>query len=318
MDKKIRMGITIGDPSGIGPEVTIKSLKRFKVPSDCEIFVFGDRVALDKVGLKKKVNKINLVDLRLLKRSELKLGILSKKFGLYSFQYLSEAVKFLKAGIVNCIVTAPVSKEAISLNKIKFPGHTEFLATKFKVKDFVMMFISRNLKVSLVTRHLPLKEVSKSIKKEDVFKAITLTSMAMKDYFGISRPKIAVSGLNPHAGEDGLMGTEEERIIKPVIIQLRKKSNTIYGPIPADTLFKRTLSKEFDAVVCMYHDQGLIPFKMLNFFNGINLTLGLPFVRTSCVHGTAFNIAGKDKANCNSMLAAINLAYRLTKNRLRN
>lgn len=311
---RVKIGITIGDPSGIGPEVTVKSLNIFKTPGDCEIFVFGDRVALTKNGLKN--HKFNFIDLKKIKEAEFKSGLLSKKFGLASFAYLEEAVNFLKSGAINCLVTAPVSKEAVSLNKIKFPGHTEFLASQFKVKNFAMMFISRKIKLSLVTRHIALNNVAKTISRENIFTTILLTYNALKDYFGISQPKIVIAGLNPHASEDGLMGSEEERIIKPAIAGFRKISAAIYGPIPADTVFKRALNKEFDAVVCMYHDQGLIPFKMLSFYEGVNLTLGLPFIRTSCVHGTAFDIAGKNKADCHSMLEAIELAYKLSKNKL--
>jgi 4-hydroxythreonine-4-phosphate dehydrogenase len=316
MNKKIRIGITIGDPSGIGPEVTLKSLERYNIPQDCEIFVFGDRVVPIKNGLKKELSKFNLIDLRIIKESEFRFGLLSKKFGLASFAYLKEAIKFLKIGKINCLVTAPVNKEAINLNKIKFSGHTELLAKEFDVNDFVMMFISNKLKVSLVTRHIALKDVPGAINQQDVFTTISLTYDALKSYFKIKQPKIAVTGLNPHASEGGLMGKEEDRIIKPAIIRAKKISKKIFGPLPADTIFQRALNKDFDAVVCMYHDQGLIPFKMLYSSEGVNLTVGLPFIRTSCVHGTAFNIAGKNKADYSSMLAAINLAYRLTKNKL--
>ncbi|NQU18789.1 4-hydroxythreonine-4-phosphate dehydrogenase PdxA [bacterium] len=316
MNRKVKIGITIGDPLGIGPEVTLKSLRRFKVPKDCEIFVFGDRVSLIKNGLKRKGILFNLVDLKKIKNSEFRFGLMSKKSGRVSLAYLKEAVDYLKRGRINSLVTAPLSKEAINLNKIRFFGHTEFLASQFGVKDYAMMFVSKKLKLSLVTRHIALKDVPTAIKKENIFATTLLTYNALKNYFAIKKPKIAISGLNPHASEDGLMGREEERIIAPVVTRLRMILKTIYGPIPSDTIFKRALDKEFDAVVCMYHDQGLIPFKMLYFFEGVNLTLGLPFIRTSCVHGTAFDIAGKNKADCRSMLEAIKLAYILTKNRI--
>ncbi|MDD5005921.1 MAG: 4-hydroxythreonine-4-phosphate dehydrogenase PdxA [Candidatus Omnitrophica bacterium] len=317
MNKKIRIGITIGDPSGIGPEVTLEALDKFRLPLDCEIIILGDRLTLSKSGLKKK-NKFNLIDLNKVSKKGFKMGVLTKESGLVSFTYLKKAVEFLKKGKINALVTAPVSKEAISLNRIRFCGHTEFLASQFRTKDFVMMFVSRNLKVSLVTRHIALNDVSKNIKKENIAATISLTYSALKNYFGINNPRLAVAGLNPHASEDGLMGDEEDRVIKPVIAQLKNKYKTIYGPLPADTLFKPGFNKEFDAVICMYHDQGLIPFKMLDFFEGVNLTLGLPFIRTSPVHGTAFNIAGKNKADYHSMLEAVKLAYTLTRNKLRN
>lgn len=313
MNEKIKIGITIGDPSGIGPEVVIKSLKKFSAPYDCQIYVFGDKIVLEKNGLNSKINNFNLIDLGKIKKSEFKFGKLSKKFGTASLLYLKQAVKFLKENKINCLVTAPINKEAISLNKIRFSGHTEFLASEFRVKDFVMMFISDRLKLSLVTRHIALKDVPNKINKENIFKTVLLTYNALKDYFKIENPKIAVLGLNPHASEDGLMGKEEDLIIKPAIKKFRKK---IFGPISPDTIFRQALNKEFDAIVCMYHDQGLIPFKMLDFYSGVNLTVGLPFIRTSPVHGTAFDMAGKNKADYHSMLEAIKLVYKLTKNKL--
>lgn len=319
MNKKIKIGITIGDPSGVGPEVVGKSLKRFSLPKDCDIFVFGDEVALRKVEPKIQMSKFKIVDLKIIKESEFKFGVLSKKSGLASFTYLEKAVRFLKKGIINCLVTAPVNKKAINLNNIRFSGHTEFLAKRFGIKDFVMMFVAENLRVSLATRHIALSRVCKVLKKENVYKTIFLTYEALKNYFKVRNPRIAISGLNPHASEGGLMGKEEERVILPAVKQFKKKikgRDKIYGPLPPDIVFQRALRKEFDAVVCMYHDQGLIPFKMLYFFEGVNFTLGLPFIRTSPDHGTAFDIAGKNKADYRSMLAAINLAYRLTKNKL--
>jgi 4-hydroxythreonine-4-phosphate dehydrogenase len=314
MKSKINIGITIGDPSGIGPEVTIKALRNFKAVQHCQIYVFGDRFVLEKNGLKNNKDKFNLIDLNIADAKQFGLGKLSKESGWASLSYLKKAVEFLKQGSIDCLVTAPVSKEAISSNNIEFCGHTEFLAKEFNTKKFVMMFVASKMKLSLVTRHIALKDVPTSINKEDIFTNISLTYKALKDYFGIKRPKIAVSALNPHGSE---IGEEEDDVIKPVVDKF-STTGTVYGPLPADTIFKRVLSNEFDAVVCMYHDQGLIPFKMLHSSDGVNLTLGLPFIRTSPVHGTAFDIAGKNKADYRSMLAAINLAYALTKNKLRN
>jgi len=312
MSNKINIGITIGDPSGIGPEVALKSLKHFKAPQDCQIFVFGDRVVLERYGLKRDDKRFNLIDLKLIDSEDLKFGVLSGKFGLASLLYLKEAVKFLKQNKINCLVTAPVSKEAVSLNNIEFCGHTEFLAGEFQAKKFAMMFVSQTMKLILVTRHIALKDVAGSINIGDILNNILLTYDALGEYFGIKNPKIGVCALNPHGSE---IGEEEDRIIEPAIDKFSKR-NAIYGPLPADTIFKRLLDKEFHAVICMYHDQGLIPFKMLHSQDGVNLTLGLPFIRTSPVHGTAFDIAGKNKADYRSMLAAVKLAYTLTKNKL--
>jgi len=313
MSRIVKIGITIGDPSGIGPEVILKALNRFVVPKDCQIYIFGDKVALsnNKLGLN---DGFNFIDLNGINKSEFEVGVLSKKFGLRSYRYLEEAAKYLEIGVINALVTAPVSKEAISLNKINFFGHTEFLANYFNVKNFIMMFVSDNLKVSLITRHIPISDVARSVNKENVFKSILLTYQAIKGYFKIAKPRIAIAGINPHASENGIIGKEDLVVIKPAIKRFNKMYSCAYGPYPADTLF--TKIDKFDAIVCCYHDQGLIPFKMLNFYEGVNLTVGLPFIRTSPDHGTAFDIAGKNIADYRSTLAAIKLAYKLTKNKL--
>ncbi|MFC1752206.1 4-hydroxythreonine-4-phosphate dehydrogenase PdxA [Thermoproteota archaeon] len=318
MSKKVRIGITIGDPSGIGPEVVVKSLRRFHVPFDSEILIFGDSIALKKCGFKRNLNA-RLIDLQQVKTSKLRFGVLSRESGRASLSYLVEAVKFLKLGAINCLVTAPVNKQAISLSGKKFYGHTEFLADSFGVKDFAMLFFSNDLKISLVTRHTALRDVARALDKKRIFKTILLTHRFCRDFLGRKSPSIAISGLNPHASEGGLIGDEEKKIIAPAINLFRKKvhmSRGVVGPLPPDTIFHKALNKEFDAVVSMYHDQALIPFKMLHFLDGVNVTLGLPFVRTSCDHGTAFEIAGKNRADHRSLLAAIKLAYKLTKSKL--
>jgi len=311
--KKIRIGITIGDPSGIGPEVTFKALKKLFLPKDCQIYLFADKILFDKYGYKQK--NINLCNVGALKKIPSKKGP-SKESGIASLLYLKEAVAALKKNKINSLVTGPVSKEAISLNGIKFTGHTEFLAKAFSVKNFVMMFTSSKLKVSLVTRHIPFSNVVKSVNKQQIYNTIVLTYKALKEKFNISQPRIAVCAINPHASEGGKIGNQEDKIIKPAIEKARRKIKYLSGPIPADSIFNRAIKEEFDAVVSLYHDQGMIPFKLLSFSDGVNVTLGLPFVRTSCIHGTAFEIAGKNKADYHSMLEAIRLAYRLTKNRM--
>ena len=319
MNKTIRIGITIGDPAGIGSEVTLKAIKRFKIPFDCTLYVFGDRAVLKKAGLKGNSHRFNLIDSNIITSSQFKMGRLSKTLGYASYRYLSNAVKFIKQGTINCLVTAAVNKQAISLNRIKFIGHTEFLAKSFGVKKYAMIFIAKGIRASVVTRHIALSNVSKALNRNSVKQVIYLTNEALRNDFKIKKPKIAVLGLNPHASDGGLIGNEEKVIISPAINDLKTKLKSkcsIFGPLAPDTVFHRVVNQEFDAVVCMYHDQALIPFKMLHFFDGINYTAGLPFVRTSCDHGTAFEIAGKNKADYHSMLGAINLAYNLTKNRL--
>jgi len=311
--KKVKIGITIGDPSGIGPEITLKALKKFSLPKDCQISVFGDTYLWKNKILPKEIDFINVDSgLRNLPKGP------SKEAGWASLLYLKRAIEYLKGKEINSLVTAPVSKEAISLNGINFIGHTEFLAEAFSVEKFAMMFVSDSLKVSLVTRHIPFGRVITELNPEMIYSTIILTAECLQRYFGITHPRIAVSGINPHASENGMIGDEEIRIILPAIKKAQRKNKNILGPFPADSIFIRAYNKEFDAVVSMYHDQGLIAFKLVAFNKGVNLTLGLPFIRTSVVHGTAFSLAGKNKADCSSMLEAIKTAYHLTKNQLKN
>ena len=234
--------------------------------------------------------------------------------GRASLEYIDEAVELLRSGQADALVTAPVNKSSIrSAGNPGFQGHTEYLAKKFKVKNFAMMFVGSDLKVSLVTRHLALRSVPKVLNSGMVYRTIMLTNKYLKEYFRIKAPRIAVCGLNPHAGENGAFGSEEARVISPAIRLASKVSKNICGPIPADTVFHDALCKKYDAVVAIYHDQALAPFKMLYFDSGVNLTLGLPFVRTSPDHGTAFDIAGLGIADPTSMIEAIRLACALCK-----
>lgn len=322
MKTTITIGITIGDPSGVGPEVTLKALREFVQPRDCEILIFGDMVALQNNGLAKLRRRAKIIDVASLSAARFRFGVLSKSFGRSSYLYLEEAVKYIKKGIVNCLVTAPVNKRAIQLSRPAFRGHTEYLAQRFGInaQDVVMMFVAGDLRVSLVTRHIALKDVAGSLTQERITKTLSLTYQSLRNSFSIKQPTIAIAGLNPHASEQGTIGVEEQKVITPAIEGFRKALHSrqrVIGPVAPDTIFFRAQKEKFDAIVCMYHDQGLIPFKMLHFHDGINVTLGLPFVRTSPDHGTAFDLAGKNKANYHSMLAALKLAYRLTKNRLR-
>lgn len=315
----ITIGITTGDPSGIGPEVVAKSLRQFRTPAQTKIVVFGDALALADSGFKERKSHIQFVDHKFLKPSEMKYGVLSKKFGAISLAYLRSALDYLKKGHIDCLVTGPVNKKAIQLTGMTFTGHTEFLAQQFGIRRFTMLFVSKDLRVGVVTRHIALARVASVLTKGMISTAVGLTYDALRRDFKIRFPRIAVLGLNPHASDGGIMGTEEQRIIDPALRLFRNKiknSGKILGPLSPDTVFHRALQGEFDAVMCMYHDQALIPFKLLHFNDGVNVTIGLPFVRTSCDHGTAFEIAGKNKADFHSMLSAIQLAYTLTKNRM--
>ncbi len=275
--KRPHILITTGDPRGIGPEIVKKALKDPRIKSLAYFSVIKPN---DKTG----------------------------------FEAIERAVSVLKKGRACGVVTAPVSKAAINRSGVRFEGHTEFFARAMRAKKIAMMFHSPLLKVALVTRHVPLKEVPKLLTRGKIEDTVALTYVALKKYFNLSRPRIGVCGLNPHGGENGLMGKEERKVIAPAIKKLKTKISGLQGPLPADVAFYMALNKRLDAVVAMYHDQGLGPFKMISFENGVNITLGLPFVRTSPDHGTAYDIAGKNKANPESMKQAIRLAVSMCKN----
>lgn len=284
------IAITMGDPRGIGPEVILKALAKKEIAALAQFILVGDRRLL-------KSAKFPIID------------VAYRDPGEGSLLFLDKGIELIKGGIVDGLVTAPLSKESVSRFKKGFLGHTEYLAESFDVKHFDMMFVSDDLRLSLVTRHVPLKEVSRLITKQSVLASIELMHQTLKEQFKISRPSIAVWGLNPHAGEGGLLGDEEIKHIIPAVKQALKKGIRVKGPYPADTFFVH--DKSVDGIVAMYHDQGLTPVKGMYFKNLVNYTAGLPFVRTSPVHGTALDIAGQNKADPSSMIAAIRLAAKL-------
>lgn len=278
------IAVTLGDPNGIGPEIVAKALSDSKIAKLANWKIFG-------YTSKKK--------------------LLPWQAGELSLLALEQALASIDNGECQALVTAPISKDHIHQTGFQFPGHTEYLADYFKAKKHVMMFVSPKLKVSLVTIHEPLARLSKLITKQKILDTITLTHQSLKRNFGIKNPKIAVCGLNPHASEKGLFGSEEAEVIIPAIKTAQKKQMKIFGPYPADSLFYRAAEGEFDAVIAMYHDQGLIPVKTLDFNHGVNMTLGLPIIRTSPDQGCAFDIAGKGLANATSMKEAMRLAVEL-------
>lgn len=285
------IGITLGDLSGIGPEVVAKALRNTQIRAIRErLVVIGDFSHSQQVTT----------------------GKVSAKGGRFAYQYLQKAISLWKRGEIQTLVTAPVSKEAIVKAGYSFRGHTEFLEERTMTKQTVMFFADEKLKVALVTRHLPLKEVNKVLTASLIETTIGITAESLKKYWKISKPRIGVCGLNPHAGEGGLFGDEEKKIILPAVRKAQKKNAGIEGPLAGDSVFYHAFHGRYDAVVAMYHDQGLAPFKLLAYDTGVNVTLGLPFIRTSPDHGTAFDIAGKNKANPNSMIEAILLAHRLS------
>ena len=303
----------MGDPSGVGPEVTLKALASPKVKGLANFLLIGDRSVIER--LKKDMGlvlKERLLDLSNITVRKFAYGRCGARFGRASMQYIDRALELLNDGSADALITAPVNKSAIRLAGYRgFEGHTEYLAQKSGTKDFAMMFVGPRLKIALVTRHIALKEVPAELSVNGIYGTICLAHECLKKYFGIDDPKIAVAGLNPHAGEKGAFGNEEGRIIIPAIKKASRRVKHIVGPVSPDAVFGLALAGRFDCVVSMYHDQALIPFKMLYFDSGVNLTLGLKFIRTSPDHGTAFDIAGKGIANPASMIEAIKLACRL-------
>lgn len=259
----------------------------------------------------KKVNVVNCWD----DMVEINTGSVTPEAGRASFLALEKATEDLKSGMIDAVVTAPINKNNIQSEDFKFAGHTEYFTQKFDCKDSLMFLTSTDLRIGVVTGHIPIQAVSSSITKELISRKLQIMATSLKKDFGINKPRIAVLGLNPHAGEEGLLGKEDIEIIKPVVTEFKNKGMLVFGPYPADGFFGKGDYKKFDAVLAMYHDQGLIPFKTLAFEKGVNYTAGLPIIRTSPDHGTAYDIAGKNIAGETSMREAIYLARDIYKNR---
>jgi len=324
------IGITMGDPTGVGPEIIVKALSMKEPFQVCRPFVFGDQEVVSKtiemLGLNTKVDvfekipeegylpqKIFLFPLSQLRTDSLHFGKPTRECGEAMVKYVEEAVKWVKNGKLDAITTCPINKQAINAAGYPFPGHTELLAHLVQASSVAMMFLGSRWKVVLVTTHLPLQEVSRWITSDRVLSTIRMTDEGLKKYFGVPHPKIAVLGLNPHSGEEGLLGKEEQMEITPAISMARSQGVIVEGPFPADSFFNLSEPFIFDAVISMYHDQGLIPIKMSNFKEAVNFTLGLPFIRTSVGHGTAYDIAGKGLADPTNLIHAILTASNLSK-----
>ncbi len=329
VDDKPKIGITIGDINGVGPEVIIKSLDDSRILKHFIPVVYGSskvlsyyRKALDINDFNYAqykdnhfhANKVNVVNCWN-DMIEIQAGNVTAEGGKASLLALQKAVNHLKEGLIDAVVTAPINKDNIQSDEFNFAGHTEFFTSHFEAEDSLMFLTGRDLRIGVVTGHIPLKEVSNNISKEKVLSKLEIMEQSLRRDFGISKPKIAVLGLNPHAGENGLLGKEDDEIISPAIKDFKNKGKLIFGPYPADGFFGKQQYKKFDAVLAMYHDQGLIPFKTLEFESGVNFTAGLSIVRTSPDHGTAYDIAGKNEANRESMREAIFAAYDIYKNR---
>jgi len=330
-DLRIKVGITQGDINGIGYEVIIKSLMEPKVYELFTPIVYGSsKVA----SYHKKTLDIPEFNFNLIKKAELAnpkraniincteeeikidMGKPTDVAGAQSLLALQKAVADLKNKEIDVLVTSPIHKKNIQSPDFKFPGHTEFLAQYFNAQDYLMLMINENLRIGVITGHTALRNVPNLITEELILKKITVLKNSLIKDFGIRKPKIAILGLNPHAGDEGLIGDEEEKIIIPAINKANDRGILVFGPYPADGFFGSLNYRKFDGILAMYHDQGLIPFKALAFDTGINYTAGLPIVRTSPGHGTAFDIAGQDKASPDSIREAMYLACDIYKNRL--
>jgi len=324
LDKPV-IGITMGDASGIGPEIAAKAFISNEVNRICRPVIIGDqrvmKQALKSLGNSKiEINSIedmedarfirgmmDVFDLKNLDPSKVKLGQICAPCGKAAVEYLIRAIDLAMEKKIDGITTAPINKEAIHKAGFKYQGHTEILAEKTKAKDFAMMFVSDSLWVMLVTTHLPLEEVSGEIDRKRVLATIKLANEVTKKLRG-KKPRIGVAGLNPHAGESGIFGDEEIKAIAPAVKDARKAGIDVKGPLSPDAVFYLASVGMFDIVVAMYHDQGLIPLKLLSFNHSVNVTVGLPIIRTSVDHGTGFDIAGKGWANPASLIEAVKVA----------
>ncbi len=329
-DHTLKIGISQGDINGISYEVILKTLMDNRVNDICTTVVYGSpkvaayhRKALNITNF--SFNNINTPEEANLKRANIinclddnirvELGKSTTVAGEASIICLKAAVSDLKEGKIDVLVTAPISKHNIQSASFEFVGHTEYLMDQFGVNDVVMIMVNDTLRIGLVTGHIPLAQVASTITTELILKKIKTLHRSLMEDFVIRKPKIAVLGLNPHAGDQGLIGTEEKEVIIPAIRSAREEGILVFGPYPADGFFGSRQLTRFDAVLAMYHDQGLAPFKSMGFANGVNFTAGLPVVRTSPAHGTAFELAGKDEASPDSFRSALFLACDIYKNR---
>ena len=321
------IGITMGDPSGIGPEIIRKALSDSEIYNICRPVVWGDTGALSQefMGVEKKAineisrpleaegdpEKIDLIPVSHLRKESIVPGVPRVEGGQAMMKYIIKAVEMAQLGEIAAVVTGPINKALMHEAGHFFDGHTQLIAHLTNTEDYVMMLAGDKLRVTLATIHCALDKVPSLLDSERICKTISMTSKALQLDFGLNRPRLAVAALNPHAGESGLFGTEEGEIIKPAVDRARSEGCLAEGPLPADTLFYKAAKGQYDAVVAMYHDQGLIPLKLRGLGGAVNVTIGLPIIRTSPDFGTALDIAGKGKADPKGMINAILLAAQL-------
>jgi 4-hydroxythreonine-4-phosphate dehydrogenase len=326
---KVRpIAVTMGDPAGIGPEIIVKTFTERGFQDENRVFVIGDagimRRAAELMGLPLGVNEIEKLEEALFEGGgvdvlqvgelpgDLPFGELDARAGAAAFGYVRRATGLALEGTVGAVATAPLNKEAMHMGGYEYPGHTEILAELTETKDYAMMLVTEELRVIHVSTHVSLKEAIERVRPERERAVIRLARDALSK-LDVEEPKIAVAGLNPHAGENGLFGDEDDERIAPAVAEAREEGIDVTGPLPPDTVFARARRGDFDMVVVQYHDQGHIPIKLMGFEGGVNVTVGLPFFRTSVDHGTAFDIAGTGKADHSSMRAAIDLARDLAR-----
>jgi len=328
--RKLKVGISIGDLNGIGPEVVLKSLFDKRILEEITPIIYATTRV---ISYHKKVAKLHELQTEKIQDASqakqkrinvlecwdedvnIELGKSTEVGGKFAFISLEAATKDLSQNKIDVLVTAPINKDNIQKAGFKFPGHTEYLADLSGAQDVLMIMVAENLRVGLVTGHLPVKEIANNLTEKQILKKLNILNQSLIKDFGIARPKIAVLGLNPHAGDNGVLGDEEQKIINPAINKAKEQGMLVFGAYPADGFFASSNIKNFDAILAMYHDQGLAPFKALTFDTGVNYTAGLPIVRTSPDHGTAYDIAGQAIASENSFRQAIYLACDIYKNR---
>lgn len=330
-ESRIRVGVSIGDLNGIGPEVIIKTFMDTRMTQLCTPIIYGSSKAISAhrkaLNLTEfNFNTIHSINELIYKKVNLlncwnedvpvEIGKPSSISGDYSFKALAAATKDLADNKIDVLVTAPIDKHSIKQEGNQFTGHTEYLANSFNVSDYLMFLVSDNLKIALVTEHVPITKVAELISKERILKKLQVMNLSLKRDFGIRKPKIAVLGLNPHAGDSGVIGKEDAEIISPAVKDAFSSGILAYGPYSADGIFGSSNYKKFDAILAMYHDQGLIPFKTMAFDDGVNFTAGLPVIRTSPDHGTAYDIAGKGTANEQSFRNAVYMACDIYRRRM--
>ena len=326
------LGITMGDPAGIGPEVIAKALAEQSLRRLCRPIVIGSfpvmQQTVKRLTLKMDVIRVEGHETAPPRSNQLAVldpldrplgrfppGVAAPQTGAASVLFIKKAVELAQLGCIDGMVTAPINKEAINLAGCHFPGHTELLADLTATPESGMMIVGGPLRIMFVTTHVAIKDLPTLLTQAKIEQAIRLAHLALKDLFGIKKPRIGVAALNPHAGEHGLFGDEESRVILPATRAMQAQGIRASDPLPADTLFGKAARGDYDGVVALYHDQGLIPLKLVAFGTCVNLTVGLPIIRTSVDHGTAFDIVGKGIADPGSLVEAITLAARLTKRR---